>query len=103
MICYQPKYNHYLNKTEKEKASALSRGTFSYIFKIRRNILKFQSREPFLGNDVSAQGGTFANSVCRWVADVERRIKYQSNQPRLGSETFSVGNEKYVYGRLYSA
>lgn len=56
MICYQPKYNHYLNKNEKEKASALSQGTFSYIFKIRRNILKFQSREPFLGNDASAPG-----------------------------------------------
>lgn len=96
MICYQPKYNHYLNKTEKEKASALSPGTFSYIFKIRRNILKFQSREPFLVNDASARGGTFANIVCQWVVDGERGIKYQFNQPRLGSETFLCGNGMYT-------
>lgn len=96
MICYQPKYNHYLNKTKKEKASALSSGTFSYIFKIRWNISKFQSREPFLGNDASAQGGLLQiASASGWLTKSEESsinptdLVLDRKRFRLGSEIYS--------------
>lgn len=91
MICYQPKYNHYLNKTEKEKASPLSPGTFSYIFKIRRNILKFQSREPFLVNDASARGGVSQiASASGWLMESEESSINPTNLV-LDRKRFRVG------------
>lgn len=60
----------------------------------------FKAENPFSATTLVLRG-TFANSVCQWVVDEEWRIKYQSNRPRLGSETFSVG-ERDIFERLYS-